>query len=86
MFLIKWLLYAGQSLNTRFLSPYLDSLGSNFHNGANFAIVGSCTLPEYKPFNLNVQVMQFLHFKKRSLELASTGASLLPSMKLMKSQ
>ncbi|CAO2837634.1 unnamed protein product [Amaranthus hypochondriacus] len=63
-----------QSLNTRFLSPYLDSLGSNFHNGANFAIVGSCTLPEYKPFNLNVQVMQFLHFKKRSLELASTGA------------
>lgn len=63
-----------QSLNTKFLSPYLESLGSNFENGANFAIVGSTTLPEYKPFALNVQVMQFHHFRSRSLELAATGA------------
>lgn len=63
-----------QSLKTRFLSPYLESLGSNFQNGANFAVVGSSTLPEYKPFALNVQVMQFLHFRSRSLELAATGA------------
>ncbi|XP_057439063.1 GDSL esterase/lipase At1g09390-like [Lotus japonicus] len=64
-----------QSLNTRFLTPYLDSLsGSSFTNGANFAVVGSSTLPKYVPFSLNIQVMQFLHFKARTLELVSAGA------------
>ncbi|GER48597.1 GDSL esterase/lipase [Striga asiatica] len=63
-----------QSLNTSFVRPYLDSLGSNFSNGANFAIVGSATLPKYVPFALNIQVMQFKHFKERSTELAgATG-------------
>ncbi|XP_021772467.1 GDSL esterase/lipase At1g09390-like [Chenopodium quinoa] len=62
-----------QSLNTKFLRPYLDPMGSSFQNGANFAVVGSKTLPEFKPFALNVQVMQFLHFKSRSLELAASG-------------
>ncbi|KAL9234915.1 hypothetical protein vseg_009728 [Gypsophila vaccaria] len=63
-----------QSLNTPLLSPYLEPLGSNFHNGANFAVVGSSTLPEYVPFALNVQVMQFLHFKARSLQLGAKGS------------
>ncbi|KAF2572288.1 hypothetical protein F2Q70_00001880 [Brassica cretica] len=63
-----------QSLNTSLLRPYLDSLGgSRFQNGANFAIVGSTTLPKNVPFSLNIQLMQFLHFKSRSLELASTS-------------
>ncbi|ESQ29690.1 hypothetical protein EUTSA_v10023535mg [Eutrema salsugineum] len=63
-----------QSLNTSLLRPYLDSLGgSRFQNGANFAIVGSTTLPKNVPFALNIQLMQFLHFKSRSLELASTS-------------
>lgn len=66
---------AGQSLNTSLLRPYLDSLdGSRFQNGANFAIVGSTTLPKNIPFSLNIQLMQFLHFKSRSLELASTSS------------
>lgn len=66
---------AGQSLNTSFLIPYLDSLaGSKFTNGANFAVVGSSTLPKYVPFSLNIQVMQFLHFKGRITELASAGS------------
>lgn len=65
---------AGQSLNASYLSPYLDSLGgSKFTNGANFAVVGSSTLPKYVPFSLNIQVMQFLHFKARSLELVNAG-------------
>ncbi|XP_031403508.1 GDSL esterase/lipase At1g09390 isoform X2 [Punica granatum] len=64
-----------QSLNTSFLTPYLDSLAnSNFANGANFAIVGSSTLPKYVPFSLNIQVMQFIHFKARALELVTSGA------------
>ncbi|KAK9673360.1 hypothetical protein RND81_12G162500 [Saponaria officinalis] len=62
-----------QSLNTPLLSPYLEPLGSNFRNGANFAVVGSSTLPEYVPFALNVQVMQFIHFKARSLQLGARG-------------
>ncbi|KAK2977196.1 LOW QUALITY PROTEIN: hypothetical protein RJ640_008821 [Escallonia rubra] len=61
-----------QSVNTSFLSPYMESLGSTFSNGANFAVVGSSTLPKYVPFALNV--MQFLHFKSRSLELVTAGS------------
>ncbi|KAJ4828303.1 hypothetical protein Tsubulata_007826 [Turnera subulata] len=65
-----------QSLNASLLSPYLDSLGgSRFTNGANFAIVGSSTLPKYVPFALNIQVMQFLHFKARTLELITTNVA-----------
>ncbi|KAF8038704.1 hypothetical protein BT93_B1294 [Corymbia citriodora subsp. variegata] len=64
-----------QSLNASFLNPYPDSLaGSKFTNGANFAVVGSSTLPKYVPFSLNIQVMQFLHFKGRITELASAGS------------
>lgn len=71
----KYLLnFAGQSVNASFLSPYLDSLGSSFSNGANFAIAGSTTLPKNVPFALNIQIMQFKHFKDRSAELASTGS------------
>ncbi|KAL8159112.1 hypothetical protein V2J09_000649 [Rumex salicifolius] len=63
-----------QSLNTKLLSPYMDSVGSNFHNGANFAVVGSSTLPEFLPFALNIQIMQFIHFKARSLQLGASGS------------
>lgn len=62
-----------QSVNTSFLRPYLDSLGTTFTNGANFAVVGSSTLPKYLPFALNIQVMQFLHFKARSNQLVTAG-------------
>lgn len=67
-------------MSANFLSPYLDSVKSNFTNGANFAIVGSSTLPKYIPFALNIQVMQFLHFKASSLDpmVAGTIANLLP--------
>ncbi|GAB4835643.1 hypothetical protein Ancab_000551 [Ancistrocladus abbreviatus] len=63
-----------QSLNSSFLSAYLDWLGGNFQNGANFAVAGSATLPKNVPFALNVQVMQFFHFKSRSLELVAAGS------------
>lgn len=63
----------GESLNTSFLSPYLESLGSDFRNGANFAITGSTTLPPDVPFSLHIQVNQFFRFKARSLELIAQG-------------
>lgn len=66
--------FLSQNVNTSFLSPYLESMGSTFSNGANFAIVGSSTLPRYVPFALNVQIMQFLRFKSRSLELVTAGS------------
>lgn len=65
--------YLCESLNMSYLSPYLEALGSDFSNGANFAISGSTTMPRDRPFALHVQVQQFLHFKQRSLELVSRG-------------
>lgn len=70
-----WWVGAGQSVKARFLPAYLESLGSTFSNGANFAVVGSSTLPKYVPFALNIQVQQFVHFKSRSLELLAAGNS-----------
>ncbi|KAJ3702145.1 hypothetical protein LUZ61_005850 [Rhynchospora tenuis] len=64
-----------ESLNTTYLSPYLEALGSNFSNGANFAISGSSTLPRNVPFALYIQIEQFLHFRSRSLELIDQGAT-----------
>lgn len=66
--------FLSQSVNSSFLSPYLDSLGATFSNGVNFAVVGSSTLPRFTPFALHIQVMQFLHFKDRSVELVTAGS------------
>ncbi|KAK1664631.1 hypothetical protein QYE76_052790 [Lolium multiflorum] len=65
--------YLCESLNMSYLSPYLEALGSDFSNGANFAISGSTTMPRDRPFALHVQVQQFLHFKQRSLDLITHG-------------
>ncbi|XAR52726.1 Alpha-L-fucosidase [Bertholletia excelsa] len=62
-----------ESVNTSLLNPYLDSVGTTFTNGANFAISGSKTLPDYLPFALHIQVMQFLRLKARSLQLVAAG-------------
>lgn len=70
--------YVGQSVNTSFLSPYMDSLGAIFSNGVNFAVVGSSTLPKFMPFALHIQVMQFVHFKERSIQLVAAGLFAFP--------
>ncbi|KGN58540.1 GDSL esterase/lipase At1g09390 [Cucumis sativus] len=62
-----------ESVNSDYLTPYLRSVGPNFTNGANFAISGSATLPKDRPFNLYIQIMQFLQFQSRSLELIPKG-------------
>ncbi|KAL3729525.1 hypothetical protein ACJRO7_026621 [Eucalyptus globulus] len=56
----------GENLNTSILSPNLESLGPNFSNGANFAVSGAATIPRDQPFNLGVQLNQFLLFRSRS--------------------
>ena len=60
-------------MGSDYLTPYLRSVGSNFTNGVNFAISGSATLPKDRPFNLYIQVMQFLQFQSRSLEFIPKG-------------
>ncbi|KAG8052202.1 hypothetical protein GUJ93_ZPchr0001g31892 [Zizania palustris] len=62
-----------ESLNISYLSPYLKALGSNYSNGANFAISGSMTLPRDVAFALHIQVQQFFYFRDRSLELIDQG-------------
>jgi len=63
------------------LSAYLDSVGSNFSHGANFATAGSTIRPQnttqsqsgYSPISLNVQSVQYSDFKKRSQIVRSQG-------------
>jgi len=66
-------LHPGESLNISYLSPFLKALGSNYSNGANFAIAGAATLPRDVPFALHIQVQEFLYFRDRSLELIDQG-------------
>uniref|UniRef100_A0ACD5YXT8 Uncharacterized protein n=1 Tax=Avena sativa TaxID=4498 RepID=A0ACD5YXT8_AVESA len=70
--------YLCESLNMSYLSPYMEALGSDFSNGANFAVSGSTAVPRDRPFALHVQVQQFIHFKQRSLDLITHGGSDVP--------
>ncbi|KAJ6338636.1 hypothetical protein OIU76_008160 [Salix suchowensis] len=62
-----------ESLNTSYLTPYLEPMDPDFRNGVNFAFSGAATQPRYKPFSLDVQILQFLRFRARSPELFSKG-------------
>ncbi|BBG95633.1 GDSL-like Lipase/Acylhydrolase superfamily protein, partial [Prunus dulcis] len=82
--------FLAKSLGHPFLSAYLNSLGSNFSYGANFATGGSTIrLPDrifpagggFSPFYLNIQYMQFLQLKSISQLIRNEGgifASLMP--------
>ncbi|KAL5572810.1 hypothetical protein UlMin_022407 [Ulmus minor] len=57
-----------------YLSPYLDSIGTNFKHGANFATGGACIrrsndsmfLTGLSPFSLDIQAAQYSQFKNRT--------------------
>ncbi|KAJ9554497.1 hypothetical protein OSB04_018542 [Centaurea solstitialis] len=65
--------FIAQSFGLPYLSAYLDALGSNFTQGANFATAGSTIRPQnttlsqsgFSPFSLNVQWYQFNDFHHR---------------------
>ncbi|XP_008230502.1 PREDICTED: GDSL esterase/lipase At5g14450-like isoform X1 [Prunus mume] len=69
--------FIAERLRLPYLSAYLNSLGTNYRHGANFATGGSTirrpneTIYEYgiSPFSLDMQTTQFLQFKARSAEL-----------------
>ncbi|KAJ6814227.1 GDSL esterase/lipase-like [Iris pallida] len=63
-----------ESLGLPYLSAYLDSVGTNFSHGANFAALSSTINDQnetfsrggYSPFTLGVQLQEFTQFKYRS--------------------
>ncbi|KAG5027801.1 hypothetical protein JHK87_011315 [Glycine soja] len=56
-----------EELKLPYLNAYLDSVGSNYRHGANFAVGGSSIRPGgFSPFPLGLQVAQFLLFKSRT--------------------
>ncbi|KAF3504381.1 hypothetical protein F2Q69_00044861 [Brassica cretica] len=71
--------FIAERVGLPYLSAYLNSLGSNFRHGANFATGGSTirrqneTIFQYgiSPFSLDMQIAQFDQFKSRSAELFS---------------
>lgn len=67
-------LLSAESLGLPHLSAFLDSIGSNFSHGANFATAGSTIRPQnttisqsgYSPMSLDVQHVQYSDFLRRS--------------------
>ena len=77
--------WAAQAFGLPFLSPYLQSIDSDFRHGANYASnAGTVLKPNtsqyvtgISPFYLGVQYKQMLDFKVRVLDLLSKGIPLL---------
>ncbi|GAB4844177.1 hypothetical protein Ancab_037543 [Ancistrocladus abbreviatus] len=73
--------FMAESLGLPYLSAYLNSLGSNFSHGANFAYDASTITPQslglsdggYSPFYLLIQYGQFKQFMSRSQMLLKQG-------------
>ncbi|XP_044491910.1 GDSL esterase/lipase At3g26430-like [Mangifera indica] len=80
--------FIAEGLGLPHLSAFLDSMGSNFSHGANFATAGSTIRPQnttisqsgYSPISLDVQSVQYSDFHRRSSSLSKQGvfADLLP--------
>ncbi|XP_052197082.1 GDSL esterase/lipase At5g14450-like [Diospyros lotus] len=81
--------FIAEHLRLPYLSAYLNSLGTSYRHGANFATGGSTirrqneTIFEYgiSPFSLDMQAVQFDQFKARTADLyneATADRSKLP--------
>lgn len=77
--------FAAEHLRLPYLSAYLNSIGTNFRHGANFATGGSTirrqneTIFEYgiSPFSLDIQIVHFNQFKSRTGDLYNQGGRFL---------
>ncbi|KAL1807289.1 hypothetical protein ACET3Z_030357 [Daucus carota] len=73
--------FIAKSVGLPYLSAFLDSVGSNFSHGANFATAGSTIRPQnttlhqsgFSPISLNVQWYQYNDFHRRSQAFRSQG-------------
>ncbi|KAJ8541901.1 hypothetical protein K7X08_016767 [Anisodus acutangulus] len=78
--------FLAQALGLPFVSPYLQSIGSDFRHGANFATSASTVLmPQtslfvsgVSPFYLDVQLRQFKEFKAKVDASQGKGNTNLP--------
>ncbi|XP_038714985.1 uncharacterized protein LOC120008668 [Tripterygium wilfordii] len=81
--------FIAKSFDLPYVDAYLDSLGTNFSHGANFATASATIgLPSriipgggFSPFYLTIQYDQFIQFKRRSQMVRKKGpffASLMP--------
>jgi phospholipase/lecithinase/hemolysin len=63
--------FAAEKLVLPYLSAYLDSMGTNFRHGANFALGGATIKPQplINRIHLSEQLSQFEQFKSRAIEL-----------------
>ncbi|XP_006291234.2 GDSL esterase/lipase At3g26430 [Capsella rubella] len=73
--------FIAEELGLPYLNAFLDSIGSNFSHGANFATAGSTVRPPNttisqggaSPISLDVQLVQFSDFLTRSQLFRSRG-------------
>ncbi|XP_038692569.1 alpha-L-fucosidase 3-like [Tripterygium wilfordii] len=84
--------FIAEALGLPYLSAFLDSIGTNFVHGANFATAGSTIRPQnttlrqsgFSPISLNVQFYEFNDFHRRSQIVRNRGRiyrKLLPKAK-----
>jgi hypothetical protein len=74
-------LNSAEELGLPYLNAFLDSIGSNFSHGANFATAGSTVRPPnatiaqsgVSPISLDVQLVQFSDFITRSQLIRNRG-------------
>lgn len=72
---------SAEELGLPYLNAFLDSIGSNFSHGANFATAGSTVRPPnatiaqsgVSPISLDVQLVQFSDFITRSQLIRNRG-------------
>lgn len=82
--------FIAEKLKLPYLSAYLNSLGTNYRHGANFATGGSTirrqneTIFEFgiSPFSLDMQIVQYDQFKRRTAELYSQAKDASEKSKL----
>ncbi|GFY88214.1 GDSL-like Lipase/Acylhydrolase superfamily protein [Actinidia rufa] len=70
--------FIAEKLGLPYLSAYLDSIATNFSQGANFAASGASIqpVPTMNPIHLGIQLSQFEQFKERAIELYNQGESI----------
>ncbi|XP_057491386.1 GDSL esterase/lipase At3g27950-like [Actinidia eriantha] len=76
--------FLAESLGLPYLNSTMDSIGTSYKHGANFATSGT-KIGQYDsnpvPFNLGVQISQFLRFKSRTIALYTNTSNDDPLVK-----
>lgn len=67
--IIDAIIITGESLETKYLTPYFRLFEGDYSNGVNFALAGSDTLRTQAPTTLSYQIKQFKFFHNISIDL-----------------